>query len=525
MKNQTALLLAIIFCFLPGIHAIGATKTHAPHPEYGFSFHSDTIFVDIKGTMTHALKYHDKYYALFDEITLKYGGRGQRWLYVFSEGRVERIVQCPKKLDATYLDLFVINDSIVIKQYISEPHFYLDTQNFTWHEIEAPDDLIFEDEKFMVYSLDFGEWGGKTWFKDKKTGKEYVIAATTPLINKVDNTYYFTKPYMVLKIENPLNLGICPDDVTYENIEKTEDGYLWYGEPTGFDVIYNDDSYDYFGFGNSPRIVSSFVWNNELLHIYKTEAEAYIARIENDTIKPIQKMDGNLRFYNWHNSYRSKNGNGNNELLKFRTDDEQLIGLLEVIDNKIITTYIYNRAELKPKSQSHAQADSIFLNRLNLILTDMGDLRFSTIDRSEMEWGSFRDTPGHKIGLGESYYPNPNKYELDDYKIYLIFEDSLISSSVVYYGTKANDLIRVAFYEWYEANQFFGPNLETKAAEVLREKIVFLEDAIVRKAGKPTEHIERENFTTTTWKTTDGFTIELENSKNFNRIRMIIYKD
>lgn len=61
----------------------------------GYSLHQDTIYVDIKGEMTHALKYHDKYYVLFEQRVLKYGGYGKRWLYIFSSGLLEKIIDCP----------------------------------------------------------------------------------------------------------------------------------------------------------------------------------------------------------------------------------------------------------------------------------------------------------------------------------------------------------------------------------------------------------------------------------------------
>ncbi len=44
----------------------------------GYSLHQDTIHVNIKGEMTHALKYQDKFYVLFKQRVLKYGGYGKR---------------------------------------------------------------------------------------------------------------------------------------------------------------------------------------------------------------------------------------------------------------------------------------------------------------------------------------------------------------------------------------------------------------------------------------------------------------
>lgn len=524
MKNVKATLLIIPFLLLSCTNAASQKNDNFIDFDSGFSLCLDTIFVDIKGEMKHALKYHDKFYVLFEQKVLKYGGHGKRWLYIFSNEKIEKVLECPKKMDAVYWDFFVKNDSIILKQYMDNLHFYFDTQNFTWIEIDKADDLIFEDERFYVYSLDFGEWGGKTWFKDKKTETEYAIEATTPLVNKIDTTYYLTNSFKILKIENPLNLNKCKNNVSYRNIEKKGMHYSWYGKPIGFEIIFQDTTYDYFDFSYHPYIVTSFVWQNELLHIYETDTTAYIAKTENYSIKPLQKICENLNFYDYYCSYRCKNLNGNNELLKFRTKDEKLFGLMEIIGNKIHIHYLFNQAELKPKSQGTPKANEIFINRFNLILSDLGKLQLKEIDLAEQKWGSFDITPTHKIGIGECYYPNLNKYALDIAKSYLIQEDSLISNSIIYYATKENSLIHVVSCDW-EKTSFLKPNIEKQTKEVFEKKIQFLEDCFTQKAGKPTQIKEKENYTGKTWKTSNGITIHLEDRTSFNYIRLIIYKD
>ena len=512
------------FFFFACINVTNKEAVNVIHFDSGFSLCQDTIFVDIKGEMTHAFKYNDKFYILFQQRILKYGGYEKRWLYVFSNGEIEKIIDCPKKMDCVYLDFYVKNDSIILKPYMDKQCYYLDVQNYTWKELEETDDLIFEDEKFHVYSLDFGEWGGKTWFKDKKTGIEYLIESTTPLINKIDTTYYLTSSHQVLKIENPLQLNKCDDDVSYKNIRENGKYYSWYGESIGFDVVYKDTTYNYFDFSYHPRIVSSFVLEKELLHIYETDSATYVAKIENGSMKIIQEIGGKLDFYNWHYSYRCKNLNGNNELLKFYTKDEQLFGLMEVVDNNVFVHYFSNKAELSPKPQGSEKADSIFVNRFNLILSNLGNLQLKRIALEENKWKSFDITPNHKVSISESYYPNFNKYEIDDRKSYLIEEDSLVENSISYYATKENDLIRVAFFEWEEAG-LIKPNLQKKVDEIFRIKLKFLEDNIAQKAGNPIKSKEEKNYVDRIWNTSNGFTITLENMKNFNRIRLIIYKE
>ncbi len=292
-------------------------------------------------------------------------------------------------MEATYLDFYIENYSLILKPYMDKQCYYLDLTNYRWTKIDKTDDLIFEDEKFLLYSLDFGEWGGKTWFKDKKTGQEYVLEATTPLVNKIDSIYYLTNSFRVFKIENPELLNKCNDDITYENIKSTGKFYSWYGKPIGIDIVYQDTTFDYFDFNYKPHIVSSFVLDKELLHIYETDTATYIAKHKSNSIEPIQKIVDNISFYNWHYSYRCTNLNGNNELLKFHTKEEQVFGLMEIIDNYIQVHYFVNKAVFEPRIVGTVGADSLFIKRLNTILPNFNNLELSKIDSKEKAWGSF----------------------------------------------------------------------------------------------------------------------------------------
>lgn len=173
--------------------------------------------------------------------------------------------------------------------------------------------------------------------------------------------------------------------------------------------------------------------------------------------------------------------------------------------------------------QTNVEADSVFTNRLNLIMSDLGNLRLSDIKLKEQEWGGVDNMPDYNLSIGESYYPNPNKYEIDTFRVYL-YTSSFVENSITYYATKESGLIRVISLEWEEPF-LLNQNLQTKADEVFRNKLKFLEDIIVHEDGSQTENKDEKNYINTIWKTSSGFTISLENMKNFNRIRMVIYKD
>ena len=50
---------------------------------------------------------------------------------------------------------------------------------------------------------------------------------------------------------------------------------------------------------------------------------------------------------------------------------------------------------------------------------------------------------------------------------------------------------------------------------IILSKLDFLEDIIVQEAGKEIEYKNEENYIERIWKTSSGFTISLENMKNF----------
>lgn len=332
MKNILTIILSFQICFVLGQSFNVTTKVISLDIK-------ELIIPATKIELTHAVKYKNEFYCFFEEVKKDNLRRNIKYCFTFSDaGKDLKKIEVPNEIQNTvYYDLFVKKDKVFAKTYMDSKTFYFDNEKSKWVKTKNAEDLIFEDEKYYVYSLNFGEWGGKTWFKDKKTELEYVIEARTPLINKIDTTYYLTNAFKVLKIENPLKLNKCDNDITYENIKKDARYASWYGKPIGFEVVYEDTtSRDYFDFSYKPYIVSSFVWKGELLHIYETETATYISKTDNNSIKTIQKIGSNFSFYDWYYSYRSKIQTDGRQLLKFKTNDK--FGLIE-IKGQDINTY------------------------------------------------------------------------------------------------------------------------------------------------------------------------------------------
>lgn len=529
MKIQYIIFLLLSFLLSACNNKETHSKVKVTHLDSGFSIYEDTLFVDIKGEMTHALKFQNKYYVLFEQKILEFGGYGKRWLSIFSDGELEKTVNCPASLQTTYLDFFVKNDSIILKPYMNNKVFYLDTKDYTWRNIKQVDDLIFEDEKYNVYSLDFGEWGGKTWFRDKKTNIEYVVAATTPLINKIDSTYYLSSTSMVLKITNPTNLYKCKEEFKYEDIVKSRRIYAEHEGTIGYDAIY----YDIVTFNPTeieiykpkPKIITSFVVNNELFHLFTTDTINFVGKIENNSAKPITEIVNGFQFFNQSYSYRFKNKFGN-ELLKFKTTNEHLFGLVEIIENNIHIHYFYNKAELSPKIIGQTKSDEIFEKRLDLYLSNLKKLKLENVEAKELSWGSFDITPNHVIGIDNAW--NPKRYPIDKNKSFLLQEDSVIKNSVLYFGTKSNDLVRSITIDWKTNKRkafSFTPSEKSQDSQAFKNKFSHIESQIIKRIGKPNKINETEEIKERYWKTSTGLCIELKLTltDNYKEIRFVIY--
>lgn len=199
------------------------------------------------------------------------------------------------------------------------------------------------------------------------------------------------------------------------------------------------------------------------------------------------------------------------------------IGLREFRKFSPTTNYTEILKAKESNIKTIVELENAFRNRFQLILSDLGNLRLNEISLREHKWGGVDNMPTYNLAIGESYYPNSNKFQIDTFRVYL-YQSSLIENSITYYATKENGLIRVISLEWQEPF-LINQNLQNKADETFRNKLLFLEKVIKQEAGKHIDYKNEKNYISKIWKTTSGFTISLENLKNFNRIRLVIYKD
>lgn len=293
-----------------------------------------------KVELTHAVKHKDIFYCFFNEVK-KDNSRGSiKFFFTYSEnGNNLRKIEVPKEVqNSVYFDLLLRNDTIFAKTYMDSKTFYFNRARQKWVKTSEVDDMIYEDNRFYFTYLHFGEWGSTTWIKNKQTELEYELSSHGKIVNRVDSIYYITSALRILKIDNPIELKKSNSDYLYEFIRKKD-----HSEGTnslqGAEIVFEDTTFlEWDWINKEPKllIATSFVRENKLYHICIDNTKTFIAELENGQMKPIQKIESNLSFFDWYYSYRSKTQKDGSQLLKFKSNNK--FGIME-INQKDINIY------------------------------------------------------------------------------------------------------------------------------------------------------------------------------------------
>lgn len=251
--NRRFVVLLFVFALFACQRAVSQSPLSEINLASGFSIVNDSISINVNGRMTHALEHQNKYYVLFEQGGMQYGGSGKRWLYVLSNNQVEKVIDCPE-IESQKLDFYVQNDRIILKCQGESQDYFFDNQNLKWVPIASATDLVFSDSDYAVYALNFGRNEGKTWFRDKKTANEFVLEFAAPLVNKIGTAYYLTNPHRVLRIPNPKALIKCDNDIAYESTLKSANNFYLEDQSKGYEVIYNDENLAEIDFLNDHQL-------------------------------------------------------------------------------------------------------------------------------------------------------------------------------------------------------------------------------------------------------------------------------
>ena len=431
-------------------------------------------------------------------------------------------------MNTFYYDLHTRHDSIIVKTYWDHTSYYLNTEKWKWVEIKEVDDKVFEDNEFYITYLDFGEWGGTIWFKDKITGAEYEARSGCPQINVINNEYFVTTGNRVFMIPNPYKLKECDPDNYYKNVEKEDKETQIYGSLSteGTETLFQDTTFEW---SSKFYIATSFISNKKLFHLCVDNNNVYVAAIENGNMKPIQNIGHDFSVYDFYYSYRCKSLY-KNKILKISTKSDNIFGFVE-IDGDTIKKHIFVNT-YKEKILGTNSAISSFSTLFDYIFKNLGNVYLHQIDSLELNMGATDVSPHHMISLGTDIYPNKKNYDFATFRVYRIIEDSTFTFLPQYYYTKGDSSLKVIFLEWRETDNKRDAFTMTQAEKdnttyLFKGKYKNIVNCISQKIGDPINKKVKSNTSEVTWKTPNGLSIHLSLlvQDNYRHITGCIYKD
>ena len=184
--------------------------------------------------------------------------------------------------------------------------------------------------------------------------------------------------------------------------------------------------------------------------------------------------------------------------------------------------------------------DKLFSNYIDTLqlnfLSDVG-FKLNRAINYEKNIESKEITYNYTTGIGSSYYPNTNNFKLENPIIFRRIECPYLSMETQYFYTKKDNIIKVIFIEWNEFNRNEALADEDfyikRRSKVFKEKFSKIENAIIKRAGKPTNRKlnQTENINGTMdeviWNNTKGLNLSLELLYDDSdcRMRLTIYNN
>ena len=481
---------------------------------------SRNIEINIPGRPGPWLKYDNKFYCYFKTDNDKFSSASNHHFYILNEnGKIENQIEVPKKLQKTYYDLYLKNDTIFTTEYYDHNTFYLDQTNNTWIETKKGIDLYFEDKNYSVYSLDFGEWGGVTWFKNKQTNNQFETGATTPVVNKLKESYYLTTSNSVLKIDNPEILDKSKEPYVYQKAvleERFHRNGNYY--TNGAEIIFEYKNDDYFN--PTFSLATSFIFKDKLYHLYKDSISTKIGTIENKKLVPLYEFNSEIKPFQWYYDTRNPIQNNDFQTVQFKTDSDNTYGIIE-INGKDFNVISFQNKYKEPVFEED-EMTVWFENTFDFYYSNFSNLHLDQIDEVEQKLNATDLTQSHKI----SHFLLDGK-DVQTPRIYRKNESSELSLITMYYYTTKDEKIELIEFEWEKKNNqnivdvINSTSNETKVKMLYKSKFDMISNYLQNKLGKPNSSKSENNSTEQKWEK-NNLTVGLKFSKRNLELR--IYK-
>jgi hypothetical protein len=442
----------------------------------------ENININIPGRPGPWMKFNDKYYCYFSTDNDKFSTRPNHQFYILDKnGEINSEINVPKELQNHYNDLYIKNDTIFTTEYYDHNTFYLDLTTNTWIKTKKGIDLYYDDENYSVYSLDFGEWGGVTWFKNIQTNIQYEVGVKTPIVNKLNDSYYLTSQKSILKIADPKKLDVSKEPYDYKKAVIDEKRYFRVGNNStnGAEILFEYKNNDFL----KPKfsLATSFISNNKLYHLYKDSISAKIGALQNNHLVPVYTFNPEIRPFHWHHDTRNRIQNNNYQTIQFNTDNDSVYGIIEINGNDINVSYFKN--SYKEPVFGEEGINKWFENSIDFYSSNFSNLTLDQIDKIEQEFNATNLAQSHKI----SHYLLEGK-DFQTPRIFRKIENSELKLVTMYFYTTKEKKIELIEYEWGEnKNKIWEPfNPNDKKMDLLyKSKFDWISNYLQNKFGKP----------------------------------------
>ncbi|MGN7787720.1 hypothetical protein ACTJIJ_24515 [Niabella sp. 22666] len=291
----------------------------------------ENITINIPGAPGRLIQHEGKFYGYFVIDNDYFSTQGNQHFYNIDEKGAAHILVVPPELDSMGYQLLLQNDSIFIKGDEGQHTYYLDKTNGSWVAANNEPQPLYEDDRFAVYAIDRGEWGGNTWFRDKRTDEQYEVSATDPVVTFYKNTYYLTTKDHILKVSDPMQLKRSIVKYDYHKVGLAKDRYG--DEPysdKGITIAYEGKRY--LELIPETVLITSFAAGNELYHLYEDSMGAAIGTLRFGKLEPVHRFEPGLKLYRYYNSLEYPVQDNGKQLIGFSTSHENQYGII-IIDS------------------------------------------------------------------------------------------------------------------------------------------------------------------------------------------------
>lgn len=453
----------------------------------------DTLKFNIRGFTGPSIKFRNNYYLFFKSHN-SYTSESTENFYVLNENDKHiKNISVPDSLQSSYNDLYTKNDTVYCTSYYGKGTFFL--KNDTWVRTKEDDDLIYEDDDYIITSIDLGEWGGITWFIDKSSKSEYSISIATPVVNKLNGKYYLTTGHNVYEISNPRKLQ--KSKTLYEersNKSKVIANQISY---KGSVILFRDDSNEW---ESKFHIATSFNAKGNLYHICTDSIGTFTGIINDKKMEVVYRFKDGITPFRWSGNYRNRILINNYQSLQFSTAKTKVNGIMEIDNGKITINYFTNLYEepVMGTEKSEQWFETIF----PIYYAQLGTLKLNDADAIEKKFGA---TDLKQRGRFES---SRRRDDLKTPIIYRKIEDKTFLLHTLYYSSKVNNEVKIISFAWGTNDldktypEFFSKeykNAEINKTRAFNNKAALVKKYLIEKLGKPQKYNSGSNYTQALW--------------------------